>query len=193
MSHYEEIESLTLARVNPLYYVTFTTATLCASFILFKGFNTTNATNTISLLCGFLIIFSGVYLLNLSREDPDGHQLLSEGKFEDAVPTDGIAGLQTRRSMQIRRSIDHHRRVSSGSTPFPRMSSDRERLMHGYDVEEGHHGFALGDLAEDSAEEDEEEAGTPRKRTSFDDGQIRETGAGAGLSAGVKSNAWKNT
>lgn len=55
--------------VNPLYYVTFTTATLCASFILFSGFNTTDTINTLSLICGFLITFTGVYLLNLSRTD----------------------------------------------------------------------------------------------------------------------------
>ena len=84
-------------RVNPIYYVTFTTATLTASFILFEGFNTTDAVNTISLLCGFLIIFSGVYLLNLSREDPDGARLLGSadsgvhlGGFEDAAPVDGV-------------------------------------------------------------------------------------------------------
>src|SRR5271154_4464066 len=63
--------------VNPLYYVTFTTATLCASFILFRGFNTSDAVNTLSLLSGFLVIFTGVYLLNLSRGDPNGHRLIS--------------------------------------------------------------------------------------------------------------------
>ena len=126
--------------------------------------------------------------MNLSRDDPDGHQLLSQGKFEDAVPTDGIAGLQTRRSMQRRRSVEHAR-TASGSSSFPRLSSDRERLMRAYDAEEGHHSFALGDLAEDS----EEEADTPRKRTSFDDGKVREAGAGAGLDASMNGNAWKNT
>ena len=58
--------------VNPLYYVTFTTFTLLASFILFRGFNTASAINIISLLIGFLIIFSGVYLLNISRKDNEG-------------------------------------------------------------------------------------------------------------------------
>ena len=80
------------ARVNPLYYVTFTTATLCASFVLFQGFNTADAVNTISLLCGFLVIFTGVYLLNLSRGDPDGHTLLN-GKVSNGIPTDGIASI----------------------------------------------------------------------------------------------------
>ncbi|KAJ9204691.1 hypothetical protein DTO166G4_6941 [Paecilomyces variotii] len=134
--------------VNPLYYVTFTTATLCASFILFKGFNTTDAVNTISLLCGFLVIFSGVYLLNLSRNDPDGRQLLN-GKIdeEDGVPTDGIASFHTRRSMQSRRSQDPHRR-SSSSIAFLNGQSDREGLIHSYDLEDG--AFGLSELAEES-------------------------------------------
>lgn len=114
--------------VNPLYYVTFTTATLCASFILFKGFNTTDAVNTISLLCGFLIIFTGVYLLNLSRHDPDGHTMVNSKLDEDGVPTDGMASFQTRRSMQSRRS---------SSSAYFNGNSDREGLIHAYDVENG--------------------------------------------------------
>ncbi|KAI9753553.1 MAG: Rsp5p-dependent ubiquitination, sorting of cargo proteins at the multivesicular body [Chaenotheca gracillima] len=133
--------------VNPLYYVTFTTATLCASFILFKGFNTTDPVNTISLLAGFLTIFTGVYLLNLSRGDPDGRKL-ALGRETDAIPSDGIAGLQTRRSMQARRSLDPSRN-STGSLSYGR--SDREGLIHAYDEENG--GFGLTDLAEDSEED----------------------------------------
>ena len=137
--------------VNPLYYVTFTTAVLCASFILFRGFNTTDTVNTVSLLCGFLIIFSGVYLLNLSAADPDGHELL-RGKSIDGVPTDGIAVIQTRRSMQSRRSLEP-RRMSIGSVGFSPRSprGDHEALIHSYDVENG--AFGLSDLAEDSEEE----------------------------------------
>lgn len=132
--------------VNPLYYVTFTTATLCASFILFKGFNTTDAVNTISLLCGFLIIFSGVYLLNISRHDPDG-QLLNSKFDEEGVPTDGIAGFQTRRSMQARRSHEPHRR-SSSSVAFLNGHGDREGLIHSYDVE--NQNIGLSELTEES-------------------------------------------
>ncbi|KAI4174009.1 MAG: hypothetical protein LQ343_002572 [Gyalolechia ehrenbergii] len=136
--------------VNPLYYVTFTTATLCASFILFRGFGTTDTINTISLLSGFLVIFTGVYLLNLSRGDPDGHKLLN-GKREEGIPTDGITGLQTRASMQTRRSVDA-RRISSGSAGFGGRG-DREGLVHSYDEESG--GFGLTDLTEDSEEDHE--------------------------------------
>lgn len=150
---------LTFARsVNPIYYVTFTTATLAASFILFRGFNTSDAVNTISLLCGFLVIFSGVYLLNLSREDPDGAALLgsanrnrlSLGGFEDAAPTDGIGMLGTRRSMQARRSTEvlsgprsarHSRQLSSSSIGSSTFGTDRDGLMRGhergYDLEGG--------------------------------------------------------
>jgi len=130
--------------------VTFTTATLCASFILFQGFNTTDAVNTLSLLSGFLVIFTGVYLLNLSRGDPNGHKLL-HNHIDDAVPTDGIASLQTRLSMQARRSVDG-RRVSSGSLGGGFGGrGDRDGLIQSYDEENG--GLGLHDLAEDSEEE----------------------------------------
>lgn len=144
-----------LGRVNPLYYVTFTTATLCASFILFHGFNTTDRVNTISLLCGFLVIFSGVYLLNLSRTDPDGKSLAGKTDEEDGVPTDGIASIQTRRSLQNRRSIDRHRR-SSSSLNYYGGPSDREGLMRSYDVETG--AFGLQDLTEESDRDDQEDS-----------------------------------
>lgn len=141
--------------VNPLYYVTFTTATLCASFILFKGFNTADAVNTISLLCGFLIIFTGVYLLNLSRGDPNGHHLVNGGKGteDDGIPTDGLAGFETRRSMQARRSYDpHHRRSSSLTFTLNGISNVRneeEGLMHNYDLEQNAGAFGLTDMVEE--------------------------------------------
>ncbi|KAI1261915.1 DUF803-domain-containing protein [Xylariaceae sp. FL1019] len=124
--------------VNPLYYVTFTTATLCASFILFAGFNTTDVVNTLSLLSGFLITFTGVYLLNLSRRDPNGTRMMG-GQGTDATGTDMISGFQTRLSMQSRRSQD------------PRASYDHNHgLMRAYDEEQAAGDFSLAD---DSDEE----------------------------------------
>ncbi|VUC23330.1 unnamed protein product [Clonostachys rosea] len=125
--------------VNPLYYVTFTTATLSASFILFSGFNTTDTVNTLSLLCGFLITFTGVYLLNLSRGDPNGQRLSRGG--EDTTGTDMVSRL----SMQSRRSGDPRHSISS-------QHGDREGLIRAYDEEEAA-GFGLNDLAEDSGED----------------------------------------
>ncbi|CZT51388.1 probable DUF803 domain membrane protein [Rhynchosporium secalis] len=129
--------------VNPLYYVTFTTSTLTASFILYGGFNTSDAVNTISLLCGFLVIFAGVYLLNISRGDPNGRKMMA-GTTQDGIATDIISGIQTRRSMQLRRSLDPHR-MSVGSN-YGR-TGDREGLIHAYDEEEG---VGLTSLTEDS-------------------------------------------
>jgi len=181
--------------VNPLYYVTFTTFTLLASFILFSGFNTTDAVNTISLLAGFLTIFTGVYLLNLSREDPDGanlgiHNADTRGKYAevDGIPTDPLGALQTRMSMQARRSgemdpRERHRRSSSWTLRSPIVgrgsegggfggtsgaggagrgsrgpSGDQQHLMHSYDVD----ATGLSELAEDSDED------SAQKRTSFE-------------------------
>lgn len=125
--------------------MTFTTATLTASFILFGGFNTTNSVNTISLLCGFLIIFTGVYLLNISRSDP--HGLHNVGPDRDGIATDPISGLQTRRSMQARRSLEPHRLSLTSNGDYGR--SDRDGLIRAYD-EEANGGLGLDDLAEDS-------------------------------------------
>ncbi|CAG8597108.1 12862_t:CDS:2 [Cetraspora pellucida] len=55
--------------VNPIYYVSFTTSTIFASVLLFQGFNTSNTVNVISLFCGFLTIFAGVFLLNGAKTD----------------------------------------------------------------------------------------------------------------------------
>ncbi|KAF7337341.1 hypothetical protein MSAN_02259700 [Mycena sanguinolenta] len=55
--------------VNPIYYVGFCSATIVASLILFKGFNTSSATNTVSLLCGFVVTFLGVHVLNIAMLD----------------------------------------------------------------------------------------------------------------------------
>ncbi|CCX08011.1 magnesium transporter NIPA-domain-containing protein [Pyronema domesticum] len=114
--------------VNPIYYVTFTTATLIASFVLFRGFNTNDPVNTISLLCGFLIIFTGVYLLNLSRTDPHG---LGKDIVDDGIPTDGLSGVTSRRSMQMRRSDTFVR----GSINGGRRSSVGARLLGREDEE----------------------------------------------------------
>jgi hypothetical protein len=154
--------------VNPLYYVAFTTCTLVASCLLFQGFNTTSAVNTISLLCGFLIIFSGVYLLNLSREDPNGNRVLGS-RFTDGPPSDAISGFPTRRSMQARRSEELFDSQSTGVVRDGRSNyadaDDRGALMQDYDVENQ---FELGDLAEDT-DDDDLEGGQSAKRTSFDE------------------------
>lgn len=115
--------------VNPLYYVMFTTCTLSASFILFKGFNTTSAVNIISLLMGFLIIFSGVYLLNISRKDNEGREreLFGVHSGKDMAPLDnGVGGFSMRRSMQLSRG-EEEERVGLRRFDSFEIDSDEER------------------------------------------------------------------
>ncbi|KAH3668204.1 hypothetical protein OGAPHI_001958 [Ogataea philodendri] len=109
--------------VNPLYYVTFTTATLCASFILFRGFNTTSSVNIISLICGFLIIFSGVYLLDISRHGSDSEELFATNKegLSDIPLNSDLSAYQFRRSMQLNRSHADSAYQNLNSDPSNRL------------------------------------------------------------------------
>ncbi|EJF62095.1 hypothetical protein DICSQDRAFT_169670 [Dichomitus squalens LYAD-421 SS1] len=63
--------------VNPMYYVSFSTATIVASVILFRGFNTDDPANSISLLTGFITTFPSVHLEISRKRDlgtlPGGH------------------------------------------------------------------------------------------------------------------------
>lgn len=116
--------------VNPLYYVTFTTFTLAASFILFKGFNTSSAVDIISLLIGFLIIFSGVYLLNISRSESPmvdrDREIFGVHTSKDMAPLDnGVGGFSTvRRSMQINRTSEYDNEESVGLRRFDSFEID---------------------------------------------------------------------
>lgn len=119
--------------VNPLYYVTFTTFTLAASFILFQGFNTTSAVNIISLLIGFLIIFSGVYLLNISRstEDNSNREIFGVHTSKDMAPMDnGVGGFSSvRRSMQMSRS-DYDAEETVGLRRFDSFELSDDEATH---------------------------------------------------------------
>ncbi|KAK1219633.1 hypothetical protein PQX77_017645 [Marasmius sp. AFHP31] len=72
MNYYNKaLDTFSVNIVNPMYYVGFSSATIVASLILFQGFNTDDTTNTVSLLCGFIVTFLGVHILNLSRKDQE--------------------------------------------------------------------------------------------------------------------------
>lgn len=73
------------------------------------------------------------------------------GNIEDAVPTDGLATLHTRRSMQARQSVEAHR-ASLNAVFSPR--GDTEGLMHSYDEE--NQALGLTHFAVDNGEEDVE-------------------------------------
>ncbi|KAH7924377.1 DUF803-domain-containing protein [Leucogyrophana mollusca] len=107
--------------VNPMYYVGFSTATIVASLILFQGFNTTDGTNTITLLAGFIVTFLGVHLLNLSRNsDPitaNGHSTLESGLMNPRMSLQGRMsldgwGVSEERPDGVLQSAGHGRRSS---------------------------------------------------------------------------------
>lgn len=92
-----------------------------------------------------MVTFTGVYLLNLSRGDPNGFKLVAGRGGNDAIGTDMISTIQSRRSMEARRSLG---RLSVGSS----HRGDREGLIRAYDEEEAG-GFGLTDLVSESDDE----------------------------------------
>lgn len=79
----------------------FTASTIFASFLLFQGFNTAGSA-AVSLLGGFIVIFVGVYLLNLNRLiDP-----VTQQPRVSLVTGEGLAGTG--------RLSEHHERLLNG-------------------------------------------------------------------------------
>ncbi|KAJ5963992.1 uncharacterized protein N7479_003868 [Penicillium vulpinum] len=87
--------------VNAMYYVGFTTCTLSASIIFYQGLNTSNWTSIISMICGFLLNFTGISLLTLSKTAPSnkGHM-------------DSVRGMSMR-SLELSHGQYNHVRTSS--------------------------------------------------------------------------------
>lgn len=98
MNYYNKaLDTFSVNIVNPMYYVGFSSATIVASLILFQGFNTSDTTNTVSLLCGFIVTFLGVHILNLSRKERE----VQEDAVAEQLPTH-----RRRTSLTGRLSID---------------------------------------------------------------------------------------
>ncbi|KAJ7154615.1 magnesium transporter NIPA-domain-containing protein [Mycena filopes] len=106
------LDTFSVNLVNPMYYVGFCSATIVASLILFEGFNTTDATNTVSLISGFIVTFLGVHILNLSMLE-ESAQAIEDARvgvtLEGRLSLDGWHGIQ-------RNSIS----LSNGGLPSPR-------------------------------------------------------------------------
>ncbi|KAJ7168036.1 magnesium transporter NIPA-domain-containing protein [Mycena filopes] len=91
--------------VNPMYYVGFCTATITASLILFKGFNTTSAKDTVSLLCGFIVTFLGVHILNLSMLE---ERIVAAGEGGGGVALQGRLSLDGYQTLPGARPLGGH-------------------------------------------------------------------------------------
>ena len=140
-----------------MYYVGFSSATIVASLILFQGFNTTDGSNTLSLLCGFIVTFLGVHLLNLSRKSADSehHSALESGITNPRL------------SLQGRMSIDGWNGVAGTPIGAHHWHGRQNSLgrSHGttiFDEDEANEGMALSELPE--VEEDDYDDADERTR-----------------------------
>ncbi|WOL15561.1 magnesium transporter NIPA3 [Canna indica] len=65
------LDTFNTAVVSPVYYVMFTTLTICASMIMFKDWDTQNASQIVTEICGFVTILSGTFLLHKTMDLED--------------------------------------------------------------------------------------------------------------------------
>jgi len=169
-----------------MYFVGFSTATVVASLILFQGFNTTDATNTVSLLSGFAVTFLGVHLLNLSRIpepplDQNGHHSTLEGglmnprlSLQGRVSLDGWHGMATDgRGDGTPRTAGHGRRGSL-------YRAQSSTLFNAFDVEDdrGIESVGLHRLREEDEVEDDDDADERTRLRSVSEVQRRDAHRG---------------
>ena len=109
------------ALVTPTYYVFFTSATIVTSAILFQGFKGT-AVTIVTVIMGFLVICSGVVLLQMSKsakDVPDAavfkgdldqvREIAEQEQSETEPKADAIRGAAAiiRRMSQSRQKMEH--------------------------------------------------------------------------------------
>ncbi|CAG8544990.1 6976_t:CDS:2 [Rhizophagus irregularis] len=112
--------------VNPIYYVFFTTSTIFASVLLFRGFNT-ESMNVVSLFCGFLTIFAGVYLLNTAKNDGLRSMQTGTGILRSSISGEGRDSLMRTRDATLFNAFDEENRLENlGLTQLNDDSTDSE-------------------------------------------------------------------
>ncbi|KIY69231.1 DUF803-domain-containing protein [Cylindrobasidium torrendii FP15055 ss-10] len=154
MNYYNKsLDTFSVNIVNPMYYVGFSTSVIVASLILFQGFNTTDATNTVSLIAGFVVTFLGVHVLNLSR-DPER---MAEIQGYSAAPEDDLnftpSNHRTRGSLTGRLSIDGWHGIVEGQNGNARGGYNGTTLFDGSE----HVGLEQLREEDESETDDEEE------------------------------------
>ncbi|KAK7035788.1 magnesium transporter NIPA-domain-containing protein [Favolaschia claudopus] len=137
--------------VNPIYYVGFCSATIVASLILFKGFNTTSPSNTVSLLAGFVVTFLGVHILNLAMLEESNARATAVYGEEEGIGM-GLDGW----------SRGHGRRDSTGS-----LNSLRTPLFGAFALDPNDVGASSTDMRLHRLSEEEEEDDDADERTAL--------------------------
>ena len=62
------LDTFNTAVVTPIYYVFFTSAVIVASLVLFKEWGNMKPEDIVGNLCGFIVIVSGIFLLNAFKD-----------------------------------------------------------------------------------------------------------------------------
>uniref|UniRef100_A0A2P2JTT2 Probable magnesium transporter n=1 Tax=Rhizophora mucronata TaxID=61149 RepID=A0A2P2JTT2_RHIMU len=62
------LDTFNTAVISPVYYVMFTTLTIFASVIMFKDWDSQNASQIVTELCGFITILAGTFLLHRTKD-----------------------------------------------------------------------------------------------------------------------------
>ncbi|XP_004298209.1 PREDICTED: magnesium transporter NIPA2-like [Fragaria vesca subsp. vesca] len=62
------LDTFNTAVVSPVYYVMFTIFTILASVIMYKDYESQNASQIVTELCGFVTILAGTFLLHKTRD-----------------------------------------------------------------------------------------------------------------------------
>ncbi|XP_010246717.1 PREDICTED: probable magnesium transporter NIPA2 [Nelumbo nucifera] len=65
------LDTFNTAVISPVYYVMFTSFTIIASMIMFKDWDSQDASQIATELCGFVTIFSGTFLLHKTKDMGD--------------------------------------------------------------------------------------------------------------------------
>ncbi|KAK4839941.1 hypothetical protein QYF36_026118 [Acer negundo] len=76
------LDTFNTAVIPPTYYVLFTSFTILANIIMFKDWDTQNASQIATELCGFVTILSGTFLLHKTK-DMGNSQSLNSSSFID--------------------------------------------------------------------------------------------------------------
>jgi hypothetical protein len=174
-----------------MYYVGFSTSTIVASIILFQGFNTTSGATSASLIVGFIIIFLGVHLLNLSRkpEPPPlgntGHLPLENGLMNPRMSMSGRLSIDSTWSQE-----GYHRNRSDSGSGFG-LANTRFAAGHGRQnslqraqtaalINSFEEPMGLSELREEEGEDDDDQHADERTRLTSGEIERREIRANGG-------------
>lgn len=131
------------AVVTPTYYVIFTTLTIISSIVLYRGFDA-SPVNVITCVFGFLIICSGVALLQQPKSDKheDGDSASSHHErllpdYDDEKFMSSTEDLNHMEDVEAGPSATTSRDVEHHTFPVKRDSSSAWRRSSGVDYEDG--------------------------------------------------------